>query len=76
MDDLPGNMTKRRDRGKHLWHGETACPHAAGTGRTRGAPAEIVEKLNKESIADGGMKASLPPSAAIRCRAHRSLSAS
>src|SRR6478735_2230052 len=33
MDDLPGNMTKPRDRGKHLWHGETACPHAAGTGR-------------------------------------------
>ena len=35
MDDLPKNMTKRRDVSKHLWHGESACPHAAGTGRAR-----------------------------------------
>jgi tripartite-type tricarboxylate transporter receptor subunit TctC len=33
MDDLPKNMTKRRGVSKHLWHGEKACPHAAGAGR-------------------------------------------
>jgi hypothetical protein len=41
MDDLPKNMTKRRGVSKHLWHGESACPHAAGTERTsaiRGQP--------------------------------------
>jgi len=26
------NMTKRRHPGKYLWHRETACPHAPGTG--------------------------------------------
>jgi hypothetical protein len=34
MDDLLKNMTKGRRGGKHLWHGESACPHAAVTGRT------------------------------------------
>jgi hypothetical protein len=32
MDDLPKNMTKRGGGSKHLWHRESACPHAAGTG--------------------------------------------
>jgi hypothetical protein len=33
MDDLCGNMTKRRHWSKRLWHGEKACPHAAATGQ-------------------------------------------
>src|SRR5689334_13830367 len=33
MDDLTGNMTKDRRAGKHLWHEESACPHAVRTGR-------------------------------------------
>jgi len=35
MDDLPWEYDQRRGVSKHLWHGESACPHAAGTGRAR-----------------------------------------
>jgi hypothetical protein len=33
MSNLTEIMACRRHPGKHLWHGETACPHASGTGR-------------------------------------------
>src|SRR4029450_10636972 len=35
MDDLPQEYDQRRGVSKHLWHGESACPHAAGTGGRR-----------------------------------------
>src|ERR1043166_479513 len=60
MDDLPGNMTKRRDWGKHLWHGESACPHAAGTGRQRAT------RYRLSSHRPGSTKTELHPRSLLR----------
>jgi len=35
MDDLRANMPKHRAVGKRLWHRESACPHAFGTGQAQ-----------------------------------------
>lgn len=50
MDDLTANMTKPRHAGKDLWHGETACPHADGTGR---ALSNLAPRPNPLSVKDG-----------------------
>ena len=60
MDDLPENMTKARGVSKHLWHGETACPHAHGTGqkplfelRSRPLTGRTNAELNPRSLPRG-----------------------